>query len=108
MSWLNNICVKKPHNCLHKDTCPPGSDCCAEKNGKIGTCVAKGSCNTKTGHPTLQTPNKCPTENYIEGYSGENGDICNCESWKWGLIFTALIALILGVGFIHLSMKRRK
>jgi len=115
MSWLDNICVKKSHNCLRNDRCPPGSDCCAENNSNLGTCVAKGSCNTTTGHPTIPTSHKCPSENYAEGYTRGategytgSGDVCSCNNWKWALILMIIIALMFGVGFVWIGIKYKR
>ena len=105
MSWLDNVCVKKPHNCLRNDKCPPNTDCCAEKNSNIGTCVAKGSCNRDTGHPTISTTNKCPQENYVEGYSDNSEDVCSCTNWKWAMSIVILIALMFGIAFLHVGLK---
>ena len=106
MNWLDNVCVKKPHNCLKQDKCPIESECCYEKNSKIGVCVAKGSCNWETGHPT-KTPEKgCPSS-YMEGYDS-TGDICNCDNWKWAMMIMVIIALMFGGGFLYLGFMYKK
>lgn len=71
MSWQNNVCIKRAHNCRLGFTCPQGTECCYEisdggEKGGIGHCVAKGTCNHKTGHPTKGI-GKCPS--LKEGYS---------------------------------------
>lgn len=109
MSWLDNICVKKPHNCLRNDKCPLDTDCCAENNSNIGTCVAKGSCNKTTGHPTIPTANKCPSENYVEGFDGTSGgDACGCNNWKWTTAIMIVITIMFGMGFIWIGKKGNK
>jgi len=80
MPWEKNICIKRPHNCLRDTNCGPNSECCYERDtengskGKCGVCVARGSCNYKTGHPTIETSNSCTS---IEGYCGHPHGRCN-------------------------------
>lgn len=95
-SWLKNICVKRSHNCLNGESCPPTSECCHEKGASVGTCVAKGSCNWKTGHPTQQASAPCPPENYREGYNDDD----SCVHWKNACYMLALLIILVGIAFV--------
>ena len=111
-NWLENVCEKKPHNCLRGHSCGPNSECCYErdtpsgKKGKQGTCVARGSCNYTTGIPSKSTEIKCPPKYYSEGYNS-SGDGCECTNWKWALILMSFIAVVLALGFIVIGIKHR-
>jgi len=109
-NWLDNICIKHSHNCRKGDTCGPNSECCWEKpKGNQGTCVATGSCNFTTGHPTNQTSTRCPPENYMEGFSGTSGSTNgNCNNWKWAMILLGFVTFLLGFGFVFVTVRDRK
>jgi hypothetical protein len=81
-------------------TCPPGTDCCYQKGegdqrGNHGTCVAPGSCNYETGHPTNNYVNECPI--YVEGYNGDEDDMCNNFKFYMSVL---LITILFTLGFI--------
>ena len=112
--WLNNICIKRPHNCLNGDKCPHDTDCCFERDnnsgvkGTHGTCVAKGSCNYLTGHPTIHTQGKCPYQESWEGFndiakSKSPHDASNCTYF---IVVLTFITLVLGSGVVYASLKK--
>lgn len=102
MSWYNNVCIKHPHNCLNGDSCHPSEECCYErdtehgKKGNQGICVAKGSCNYKTGHPTNPTTNVCQTS--VEGFRGMKK-----TSQPFTIIIISFVILVLAGGVIYVN-----
>jgi len=112
MTWLDNICIKKPHNCLKNHNCPNGSECCFERDtpsgkiGKQGTCVANGSCNYQTGHPTINTTNSCPT--IQEGYkSGPGiGKHTNGINYVWYITIFVFLLVIFGLAIFVATNKK--
>ena len=99
MSWIDNVCRKTFHNCLKEDKCQFGTECCYErdtpsgKKGKKGTCVAKGSCDYVTGHPTNTAEEECPHQK--EGYRTAVQKYKDCRFPKIVTIIGILILILL-------------
>lgn len=113
MSWRNNVCNQQPHNCRKGDRCNDTEECCFERDtpsgqkGNQGTCVAKGSCDFRTGFPTNTAKIPCSSQNYSEGYS-ENNDNGRCTDWKWGVLILSIVSVFLLIAVVYLGIKCRK
>jgi len=113
MTWRNNVCNKKPHNCRNGDSCRDTQECCFERDtpsghkGTHGTCVAKGSCNFRTGIPTNSAKIPCDSENYTEGYSGSGSGSNSFKEWKLAVGIMGVLILLLAILLIFLGLKKK-
>jgi hypothetical protein len=112
MNWRSNVCKQIPHNCRKGDKCQDTEECCFERDtpsghkGNQGTCVAKGSCNFKTGIPTNLAKIPCSSQDYTEGY--DDTKVKSCTDWKWVAFILLIIMVIMSVGIVYMGLKCRK
>ena len=110
MNWRNNVCNKDPHNCRKKNNCHDTEECCFERDtpsghkGNHGLCVAKGSCDFRTGIPTNDAKIPCNSQNYREGYNDVGG---TCKNWMWATIILSISLFITLCTVIYMGIKFR-
>jgi len=113
MSWRNNVCNSQIHNCRKSDKCKDTEECCFErdtpsgKTGNHGTCVAKGSCDFRTGIPTNNPKIPCASQNYSEGYTSSTGSK-SCTNWKWITFVALAVMVVMVIGLIYMGVKCKK
>lgn len=112
MNWRRNVCNHQFHNCRKGDKCGNTEECCFErdtpsgKKGNQGTCVAKGSCDFRTGLPTNKAKIPCSSQNYTEGYDGMDDN--KCTNWKLIIFVLTVIITVMVSALIYMGIKLKK
>lgn len=113
MTWRTNVCNQNTHNCRKGDTCRDTEECCFERDtpsgnlGNQGTCVAKGSCNYRTGLPTNDPKIPCSSQKYSEGYSEGYSSNSGCKTMKWIVLILSIVIILLIVGLVYYGMRSK-
>lgn len=114
---LTNTCsniVGQNADCEKNNPCPGNTQCCQEinKNGSKGpiTCCANGSCNSKLGHCSIKTNEKCPNSHEsFDNFETSPKQYCDvdkaCANYKFICIILSVLCAFFIFAIIIMGFK---